>query len=83
MLERRLRKLEERMFPPAENAEWRTLLDESLDAERRRSARLGLPSPDEDLASVCRPGMSIGETIQACVQRLRERWALEEIGAPQ
>jgi len=82
-LEKRLRKLEEGMLPPAEDAESRRVLDAVLDTERRRAARLGLSPPDDDPEPVYRPGMSIGDAIRAEVQRLRERWAAEDAGARQ
>jgi len=83
VLERRLRKLEQGMLPAAENAESRRVLDAVLDMQRRRAASLGLPAPEEDLESVYRPGMSIGDTIRAHLQRMRERRAAEEDGARQ
>jgi hypothetical protein len=80
-LERRLRKLEEGILPPAENAESRRVLDAVLESQRRRAAILGLPATEDDPEPVYRPGMSVGDAIRAGVQRLRERWAAEEPGA--
>jgi hypothetical protein len=82
VLERRLRRLEEGLLPPPENAESRRLLDAVLDGQRREAARLGLPAPEDDPEPVYRPRMSIGETIRAGVQRMRARWAAEEAARP-
>jgi len=46
-----------------------------------RAARLGIPEPEDDPEPVHRPGMSIGDTIRAGVQRMRERHAAEEVRA--
>jgi hypothetical protein len=83
VLERRLRRLEEGLLPPAETEESRRLHEVALDIRRRRAARLGLPDPEDDPEPVYRPGMSIGDTIRAGVQRMRERRAAEEAGARQ
>jgi len=69
------------LLPPAEMAESRRLHEIVLDTRRRRAARLGLPKPEDDQEPVYQPGMSIGDTIRAGVQRMRERWAAEEAGA--
>jgi hypothetical protein len=81
VLERRLRRLEEGLLPPAESEESRRILDAVIEIERRRAAMLGLPAPDDDPEPVYRPGMSIGDTIRAGVHRLREHWAVEEAEA--
>jgi hypothetical protein len=83
VLERRLRRLEEGLLPPAETEESRRLHEIVLDIQRRRAARLGLPDPEDDPEPVYRPGMSIGDTIRAGVQRMRERRAAEEARARQ
>jgi hypothetical protein len=80
VLERRLRRLEEGLLPPAETEESRRLHEIVLGIQRRRAARLGLPEPEDDLEPVYRPGMSIADTIRAGVQRMRERWAADEAG---
>jgi hypothetical protein len=68
VLERRLRRLEEGLLPPAETAESRELREIVLDIRRRRAARLGIPV--EDLPErTYRPGMSIAEGILASRQR--------------
>jgi hypothetical protein len=82
-LERRLRQLEAGLLPALATSESRRILDAVLDTEGRRAARLGLPELDDDPEPKYRPGMSIGDTIRAGVQRLRERWAAEEAGARQ
>jgi len=82
-LERRLRQLEAGLLPALATPESRRILDAVLDKEGRRAARLGLPELDDDPEPKYRPGMSIGDTIRAGVQRLRERWAAEEAGARQ
>jgi hypothetical protein len=81
VLVRRLRKLEEGLLPPAETAESRRVHEIVMDIRRARAARLGLPEPKDDPEPVYRPGMSIGDTIRASVQRERERRAAEEAGA--
>jgi len=43
VLERRPRRLEVGLLPPAETAESRRLSDVVLDIQRRRAARLGVP----------------------------------------
>jgi len=81
VLERRLRRLEVGLLPTAETAESRRLHEIVMDIRRARAARLGLPEPEDDPEPVYRPGMSIGDTIRAGVQRMRERHAAEEAGA--
>lgn len=83
VLERRLRRLEEGLLPPAQTAESRRLHEVVLDIQRRRAARLGLPVPEDVPAEPYQPGMSIAESIRASVQRMRERRAAEEAGAQQ
>jgi hypothetical protein len=68
------------LLPLAETAESRRIHEIVLNIRRGRAARLGLPEPQDDLESVYRPGMSIGETIRAGVQRMRARWAAGEAG---
>ena len=68
VLERRLRRLEEGLLPPAETAESRELHEIVLDIRRRRAARLGIPV--EDLPDpIYRPGTSIAEGILASRKR--------------
>jgi hypothetical protein len=81
VLVRRLRKLEEGLLPPAETAESRRVHEIVMDMRRARAARLGIPEPEDDPEPVYRRGMSIGDTIRASVQRMRERRAAEETGA--
>jgi len=69
VLERRLRRLEERLLPPPETQESRCLHEIVLDIRRRRAARLGLPEPEDVLAPAFRPGMSLGEMILAARKR--------------
>lgn len=71
VLERRLRRLEVGLLPPPETAD--VYSDVAC-----RAAKLGLPEPEDDPEPIYRPGMSIGETIRASVQRMRERRAAEE-----
>ena len=67
-VERRLRRLEEGLLPPAETAESRQLHEIVLHIRRRRAARLGIPV--EDLPErTYRPGMSLAEGILASRQR--------------
>jgi hypothetical protein len=47
VLERRLRKLEDGLLPPAETAESRRLREVVLDIRRRRAARLGIPVEED------------------------------------
>jgi hypothetical protein len=81
VLERRLRRLEEGLLPSPETAESRRLHEVVLGIRRARAARLGIPEPEDDPEPVYRPGMSIGDTIRAGVQRMRERRAAEEARA--
>ena len=83
VLVRRLRRLELGLLPPAETAESRQGHQVVLDIRRARAARLDIPGPEDIPAPAHRPGMSIGDTIRAGVQRLCERWAAEEAGARQ
>ena len=80
-LEKRLRKLEEGLLPPAETAESRRVHEIVLDIRRARAARLGVPEPEDDPEPVYRPGMSIGDKIRTVVQRMRERRAGERRAA--
>src|ERR1022692_2510305 len=80
VLERWLRRLEEGLLPPPETAESRRLHEVVLGIRRARAARLGIPAPDDDPEPVYRPGVSIGDTIRAGVQRMRECRAAEEAG---
>jgi len=81
VLERRLRRLEEGLLPPAETAESRRVHEIVMDIRRARAARLGIPEPEDVPEPVYRPGVSIGDTIRAGVQRMRERRAVEEVRA--
>jgi len=71
VLERRLRRLEVGLLPPAETAESRRLHEVVLDIRRRRAARLGLSVPEDVPSEPYRPGMSIGDNIRACVWNAR------------
>jgi hypothetical protein len=81
VLEKRLRRLEEGLLPPAETAESRRLHEVVLDIRRRRAARLGLPVPEDVPAPIYRPGMSLADGIRAGRQRMPERRAAAEAGA--
>ena len=70
MLEKRLRRLEEGMLPPAETAASRRLYEMVLHIRRCRTARLGLSVP-EDHHEPGWGGMSLGDIIQAG----RQRWS--------
>jgi hypothetical protein len=65
VLEKRLRRLEVGLLPPAEMAESRRLHEIVLDMRRRRAARLGLPEPLDVPAPAFPPGMSLAEMIIA------------------
>jgi hypothetical protein len=80
-LERRLRRLEVGLLPPAETAESRRLHEIVQDIRRRRAARLGLPEPEDLPERVCTPGMSLADAIRAGRQRTPERRAAAEAGA--
>ena len=69
VLERRLRKLEERLLPPPETAESRRVCEVVLDIRRRRAARLGIPVEEDGPDPKFRPGMSLGEIIIAARRR--------------
>ncbi len=76
-LNKRLRRLEAGLLPPAETAESRRQHEIVLDIQRRRAARLGLPVPEDLPEPVYRPSMSIAEQILAA-RRLRELSKVEE-----
>jgi hypothetical protein len=63
VLERRLRRLEVGLLPPAETAESRRLHEIVLDIRRRRAERLGLPVPEDVPEPIYRPGMSLANGI--------------------
>ena len=69
VLERRLRRLEEGLLPPAETAESRRLHGVVQDIRRHRAARLGLPEPEDVPAPAYRPGMSLADGIRAFRER--------------
>ena len=69
VLERRLRRLEEGLLPPAETEESRRLHEIVMDIQRRRAARLGLPEPEDDPEPANLRGMSLGEIIRASRER--------------
>jgi hypothetical protein len=68
-LQKRLRRLEEGLLPPAETAESRRVHEVVLDIRRRRAARLGIPVEEDVRDSEYRPGMSLGDGIRAARQR--------------
>ena len=78
VLDRRLRKLEEGLLPPAETAESRRLHEIVQDIRRRRVARLGIPVEEDGPAPEYRPGMSLGEMIIAARQRRPQTEAANE-----
>jgi len=63
VLEKRLRRLEEGLLPPAETEESQRLHEIVMEIRRRRAARLGLPEPEDVPAPALRPGMSLAEVI--------------------
>jgi hypothetical protein len=69
VLERRLRRLEVGLLPPAETEESRRLHEIVLDIRRRRAERLGLPVEEDAPDPAYRPGMSLADIIRASRQR--------------
>jgi hypothetical protein len=80
VLERRLRRLEEGLLPPAETEASRRLHEIVLDIRRRRAERLGLTALEHVPEPIYRRGTSIGDTIRAGVRHMRERRAVEAVG---
>jgi hypothetical protein len=68
VLEKRLRRLEVGLLPPAETEDSRRLHEIVLDMRRRRAARLGLPEQDVS-APALPPGVSLAEVIIAARAR--------------
>jgi hypothetical protein len=62
--ERRLRRLEDGLLPPAETEELRRLHEIPLDL-RRRQAALGLPEMDDGPEPAYWPDMSLADIIRA------------------
>jgi hypothetical protein len=82
VLERRLRRLEVGLLPPAETEASRLYYEAALTMSRNRARRLGQPLPDEVPGLEWTRQMStLGEIIRAGRERMRERHAAEEAGA--
>jgi hypothetical protein len=73
VLDKRLRRLEGRLLPPAETEESRRLHEVVMDIRRRRAARLGLSEPEEYVPEPGWRGMSLADIILAARRRKEAR----------
>ena len=80
---RRIRRLEEKLAPPAATAESKRIHDIILGIQRRRAARLGLPIPEEVPlpAREYPPGTTIAGILRARFARRATQMAAESSGA--
>ena len=72
VLDKRLRRLEVRLLPPAETEESRRMHEVVMDIRRRRAARLGLPVQEYGPEPGWR-GMSLADAILAARRRKEAR----------